>query len=153
MSDKLAVSRDYLVQGGARLESATLEGDLNRYGDQQQCCERDHETKRTAQEAVDDAEEDSLAIRPRLLPSPDRQQEHREWRPGKDVGGVFQNSREIVSKPVGRRFGVPEGAKRIPASDEKADRPRRESTGEKHGQLDRKLINHPPGGTCPEWRP
>ncbi|MBY5820380.1 hypothetical protein HFN60_32850 [Rhizobium leguminosarum] len=97
MSDKLAVSRDYLVQGGARLESATLEGDLNRYGDQQQCCERDHETKRTAQEAVDDAEEDSLAIRPRLLPSPDRQQEHRErmWAAYFRIAGKSSRSRLV----------------------------------------------------------
>lgn len=113
--------------------------------------ERDHQTKRAAQEPVDDADEESLAIRSRLLPSTDRQQEHCEWRPGKDVGGVFQNSRKIHSKPVGRRFGRPQRAKRTPSTDEKADRSCRENAGEKHGQPDRKLINHPPGGACPEW--
>ncbi|NEK37977.1 hypothetical protein GR253_28235 [Rhizobium leguminosarum] len=84
--------------------SAVIKADLDRYGDQQQYCQGDHQAEGGAEQAADNAEIHSLAARPHLLPSPDWQQEHRERRPDKDVGGIFQNGRKIVSTPVDRRL-------------------------------------------------
>lgn len=84
---------------------AVIKDDLDPDGDQQQCCQRDHQAEGGAGQAGGAVEIKSLAISPRLLPY------------------------------------------------KKTGRPCRQSAGEKQGQLDRKLINHPPGGACPERGP
>lgn len=84
--------------GSLRVErytlSAVIKADLDRYGDQQQYCQGDHQAEGGAEQAADNAEIHSLAARPRLLPCPDWQQEHRERRPDKDVGGIISKRPE-----------------------------------------------------------